>query len=406
MLGERVRNLNRDGDPVPYGQWVTFGTDLQTVSEYEPPDESWMDKWTWVSRDSKTTTDMVTPNWNKLRNSGAIVNNPFHSVHVKSRVSSPSTYTHIYKSGPYYYKRGGKWRFSVPGFLTLDENEIAAKRASCINLATTQAFAQINSEELLAYATLAESRKTVDSVVSMTRRAYSILRAAKRFNLSALKKELSPREVANRYMEARYAIRPLIYDVAGVISAFETERKTIRETYRGYCEDEVRTTDTAENFSDGETYSVSDFARETKWKCTVRSGVLCDADVTTASILGAPKVFEAAWELVPFSFIADWFANTGDWIAAHTPDVGVRQRASWASVYEEYTKSVAVKESRCTAAQFGGTSVSYSPPPMSYITTTATRERIVDPRMDMFPAMKMKLDMFKLTDLGIILRRL
>jgi hypothetical protein len=35
------------------------------------------------------------------------------------------------------------------------------------------------------------------------------------------------------------------------------------------------------------------------------------------------------WELVPWSFVVDWFVNVGDWIQAVTPNPSVTVKGSW-----------------------------------------------------------------------------
>lgn len=51
--------------------------------------------------------------------------------------------------------------------------------------------------------------------------------------------------------------------------------------------------------------------------------------------------FVTAWELVPFSFVVDWFANIGDWVLAQTSSItdGSQQR-----VFCESTKLESVEQ--------------------------------------------------------------
>lgn len=50
----------------------------------------------------------------------------------------------------------------------------------------------------------------------------------------------------------------------------------------------------------------------------------------------------AAWELVPFSFVVDWFTNVGQFIRGVTPKFGARELATWTSV--KRTKTVQVTQ--------------------------------------------------------------
>jgi len=49
-----------------------------------------------------------------------------------------------------------------------------------------------------------------------------------------------------------------------------------------------------------------------------------------------------AWELIPFSFVVDWFVNFGDYIQALTPKLGIKGLSSWTTVIKEtkVTRSV------------------------------------------------------------------
>lgn len=404
-MEDRIRDWNQDGPLVPSGSWGISSSVLANIQDYAPENDDYLTSLSWYKRDTKTTVDRVTPGWNRLKNEGRIVNNPFRSQHNQSDVSKPAAFSQLFKVGSTYTKKGGIWRQSVPAFISLDAETRASMRDQAINLATTSAHANINQEEILALCTIAESRKTVDSVVAISSKAYKIFRHVRRLNFRALRRELKPAELAQRWMEARYAIRPLAYDLKGIYDSFEKERKTIRKTYRGYNVQEWKDSDTLTDIANGFALSASTFKRESVYRVTARAGVLCDADVTYQSITGANKLFETAWELIPFSFVCDWFANVGDYIAAHTPDAGVRQLASWCSVVEEYDRSLSSVSTRSTAEDNGGVTLKHNIPPISYRNTELVRERIVDPQMSMFPSSKLTMDMFKLTDLGIMLRR-
>ena len=73
-------------------------------------------------------------------------------------------------------------------------------------------------------------------------------------------------------------------------------------------------------------------SRETK----VRAGVLYSNDIGFLSRWGvAPhSLTSSAWELVPYSFVVDWLANVGNYIAALTPKPGVNFLSSWVTTEE------------------------------------------------------------------------
>jgi hypothetical protein len=150
----------------------------------------------------------------------------------------------------------------------------------------------------------------------------------------ALVKQITPKDLADQYMEARYAIRPLYYEMKGYAAAFsyETGAALDRLTFRGHESDSKSVGDTIESpngtwFDGARRFFIE---RETVVNLDVRSGVLTQLETDSKlPAWGFTEVLESAWELVPYSFIIDWFLNVGNTIAAFTPDYGLRALASW-----------------------------------------------------------------------------
>jgi hypothetical protein len=281
----------------------------------------------------------------------------------------------------------------------------ASRKQACIDLATTQAFANIDVSEMLALATIAESRKSIDSMRAILIRAFKVARHVRKLDLRALRREFKPKELADRYMEARYAIRPLMYDAKGIAATINKNMSSVRRTYRGFSEDNVEVNDTAYNVDTSLWGTVADWSLKSTYEVSARAGILCDVSHSIATTLGTNQIFETAWELLPFSFIMDWFANTGDWIAAVTPNAGVKQRASWIVVREKSYQESILSASRSTASQNGyfGISCAFSP---AFVTVTESSvDRQTELSVPLLPSTRLRLDGYKLTDLGIILRK-
>jgi hypothetical protein len=111
-------------------------------------------------------------------------------------------------------------------------------------------------------------------------------------------------------------------------------------------------------------------------------------------------------ELLPWSFVVNWFVNVADYVAAHTPNAGVRQRASWVTVKETYTQTIQKGLSRSIVDTLGYKKVSLDLPPMDVRREELVLERIVDPALSTWPMVDLHLDMYKLTDLGIMMKKL
>ena len=70
------------------------------------------------------------------------------------------------------------------------------------------------------------------------------------------------------------------------------------------------------------------------------------------------NIAQTAWELIPYSFVIDWFANVGDWLLAHT-------HLTTPGVYSEYCYSIKKEINRDTFVRF------YNPPIQLQLTTSA-----------------------------------
>lgn len=418
----RVRNESQSLGTEPYWFYNRTGSLAHGLSPHEDPIV--IHGYPSLGSVTKTTSDMVTPNFRSRIEAGEVINNPFLTTTVTETRSPPMPslirYSDSRVGQRIWCGEHGVYHDRVTEVIGnrvfwpstwLDVPSTSGVRQAVIDLAVTQAHANIDTSEMLALATVAESRKTVESMAAILRRAYTIFKRVKRLQFVAtsrelqklaLKKELSPKELSDRYMELRYAIRPLVYDAIGVAKAFQKARGYERKTFRGYAEDSVAATPVS--VPDAAQPVRNTCLKTAEYNCSARAGVLCDVSITDLSVLGLDQLAETMWELTPFSFIADWFANTGDWIAAHTPNAGVTQRASWVTV-----KEVSTQTQTWTASwnlPVGMTGEILNLPSGVQKRETLCLERMVDPALSTFPSAKLRLDVFKLTDLGIILRKM
>lgn len=175
------------------------------------------------------------------------------------------------------------------------------------------AYSRVQEGEAEALTMLAESNKTFSYIANRLRNMGEILVKAKR----AVTK-LDTKAAADLWLEARYAIRPIIYDVEGVVNAINKDSLSVVQTFRA--------SDT-EHSSSTETYTAA--IDNTAYKVDVDYQLLerHNAGVYTRLRLDMPKIHtfgltnfaQTAWELVPFSFIIDWFVNISGFLASVNP---------------------------------------------------------------------------------------
>lgn len=270
-------------------------------------------------------------------------------------------------------------------------------------LAVTNAWAAVSAADLNAYASLGELSETISSLVSIFKRLIKIIKAIKRLDLKVLLGELKPKELADRYMEARYAIRPLIYETNAIIGLFnKSPKKPKRVTFRGSSTLIDSKQQTRNRVASSRlTHSVVDYI---SIEVTSSAGVLTSVDkISWPHLLGFTEPLEAAWELIPLSFVVDWFFNVGKTLAAWTPNIGFNTLGSWVT-----TRSTIFQTSVVTNSTYvlSGYYSKYIPHSAMIGKNQIIKTRRIDPRREVIPRLDIKLDLLKLIDLGIILKNL
>lgn len=378
---------------------------------------------------NKAMTDVVTPNYKKLQASGLIVNNPMtKTVTVETEIPMTLEYEwRILKLGctpareylaEIYIGDGQKnMQSAIPsGNRYLDVPVItSSKLESLKELAVTKAWSRVSTAEVSGLVTLAELNKTVAGLAKTLGRVFRIYKAIRKMQIKNLKKELSFKELQDVYLEARYGLRPLYYDIKGFAAVLNTEQHLGRQTFRG----KELHSETVQSSVPKLLVSSSaaagfgiyrNYERLSRIDISARAGVLTDITALSAiELMGLGQVAEAAWDLVPFSFIIDWFVNVGNTIASWTPDPGIKSLASWVTVQTVKTQmsnmGIVDTITPCTVLNTR-VEVPYVHVSGSSIKTVTTYERIKSPARTIIPNFSVKLDALKLLDLALILKNL
>lgn len=215
-----------------------------------------------------------------------------------------------------------------------------------------KAYAKMKASGVMSGETLLTLGQTVGMLRSPFRSATNILKQMlKRKNWNMLGKrntdDMIYRAIADAWLESRYGWKPIMMDIEHII----LNAHKVREQ----C-DLRRLVARAGASADG---NVNEFAAATpsftrsvnyvaSSKVRRSAGVLYDVKSRTTSdellaLLGlrpsdAPALI---WELTPWSFVADWFANVGEWIQAVTPVPGLTPLGHWETSVKEttFTKS-------------------------------------------------------------------
>jgi hypothetical protein len=125
-------------------------------------------------------------------------------------------------------------------------------------------------------------------------------------------------KVKDLWLEWRYAVLPLLLDVDNILQLIRgKERKTKART--GFTEDPISGSKIGRFGFDNWGFPKPYWNFRYETKATIHGGcgfrILSQND---ASPYGTSlhDVIEAGWELVPLSFVVDWFVDVGQWLAS------------------------------------------------------------------------------------------
>lgn len=383
--------------------------------------------------ETRTMTDVVTPGFHKMKAQGKIINNPMSSVYEKVHIPVLS----VYMDSTYNQEKAcNPTRFvhlsDMTTTGTVDMTRVCGSNlwlnipngddvTSLKDQAILKAWANIDRAEILATASFVEMNQTLSGLMYLFKKVHRILTAVKTKNAAFLrmkknsKNEFSAKELAEVYLNARYNLRPLYYDIKGIMSVWnKTLTKAQRQTFRSSMS--MTATD-----SDVVVYDwwglpnwkwPVNIHRAANKKVTVRAGVLTDCGpLSLHELIGGESLVETVWDLIPFSFIIDWFANVGDYISAWTPEMKIKPLASWIVTTIVTTQTSTVLGSGAYYTNNGDISEQAYVNASSVSPSTAERiviSKVREPEYSRptLPTFRFKLDPLKLLDLGLILRNI
>lgn len=189
--------------------------------------------------------------------------------------------------------------------------------------AVANLFERMRGSKFNLGVTMVEGKKTVALITDTASRILNAYRAVRkgRFTTAAdilfmdkpsrrarrtMKKEMSrgAKGLANNWLKYRYGVRPLIWDVYSGIEAYSAIAATRFDdiVYTGFNSD----SDSSSN-SNGSTTAVLQHSFSVKAQVQ-------GPDARIFSSVGLDNPALIAWELIPFSFMFDWFIPVGTWL--------------------------------------------------------------------------------------------
>lgn len=276
---------------------------------------------------SKTTIDVVTPDFHKRIARGEVINNPFQSWE-EAMVNSYTPHIIRKKTGSGTQIKTWKWDlgYSLPVLRSDLYCDISAAQAE----ASTEAAAKVEETTVDGNVEAGEARETMKM---FSLRTYNLKRELEKELKYANKRGYVPiahapmAVMTSNWLKYRYGIVPLLSLINDTL-VVGSRIRTRRETARGFATvvgDPVVETYTA----GGGFHDVTHTSTKT-WSSSIRAGILYEyRDFGNKYGFSLSKMPRALWELTTLSFVMDWFANTGEFISALTPRVNTVRRATW-----------------------------------------------------------------------------
>lgn len=246
----------------------------------------------------------------------------------------------------YLYKDGGTgingtdnvWNGRSPSglYADLDSTKVGLERLFALNRARSKFIAALGERVELGV-DFAERRQSLDMIAKRGGQLLRAISALRRGDVKGLfgalrssghtipRKRLTSRQrslirskkYGDLWLEFWFGWSPLVQDIYGAIEVLEAPVPLGRIKVSS-----------SHSFFDNYVFS-GPFTTDTSVKaCTVRAVVggsvsLSNSDLYLASRLGLTNPATWAWELIPFSFLVDWFVNVGEFLSSMTDTMGL-----------------------------------------------------------------------------------
>lgn len=162
----------------------------------------------------------------------------------------------------------------------------------------------------------AQGKQTVDMVVNAIHSiggAISDLKkgrfesAARRFGVNRRPSKLSEKDVAGRWLELQYGWLPLLSDVHEASKAYEALTSSSRKNTISVSVSRDKPFDSSTSLS---LFNCPGTIKE-RWRLVYEMS----EQMSAARSLGLTDPASVAWELIPYSFVVDWFIPIGDYLS-------------------------------------------------------------------------------------------
>lgn len=282
--------------------------------------------------------DVVTPNFYSRIKRGEVIVNPMNRVTTK-RSSSGTTGAYQAPASPctQVLSHSDGMRILHPNYLGLmGHARTDLDDSSGYHTAATAAWANVGSPDFDGSTFIAELgdllRLLANPIRGFQKAVQRAQKRAKRNHVTQRSRAASGAltvfdHISSGWLTYRYGIMPTVYDAEEFCEAIDKlADKPERFIARGRGNSGANRT-RVETGRAG--YWDLERVINTAIQVNYRAGILYEMDHKSSFGLRWSDVPGAAWEVVPFSFVVDWFTNVGDFVRAITPKPGVNVLGKW-----------------------------------------------------------------------------
>lgn len=266
--------------------------------------------------DSQTTvSQQVWGGWTRMRKSDGVV-----------ETVVPAQY-------PYYASTIRDWHFA-----RYSDAGVDALISAMVNETTLKALVKTADVKSNLLVSLKEAAKTSDLILDTADRLFKAYRSFRRGNFRDVARhlDLNLRTVHNNWLAYKYGWTPLLLEVKGAAEFLAQQSVGRRSSF---------TVSASELDSYAEEWVVPDTIVGGPWNQTdtltgeVRVRVKLWLELTSPHFsatqqLGITNPLLYAWEVIPFSFVFDWFISVGDYLTGLTALNGVNVKKAMVSIAE------------------------------------------------------------------------
>jgi len=217
------------------------------------------------------------------------------------------------------------WARTITGPSVIGSAAVAAQNAAYAklisNLGDSPQLAVNYAERHQALGAIATRAKQIAAVVVALRRG-DVSRACRLLGIQRPKGlRSSLRDWAGIFLELHFGWVPLVQDIGNAIEVLQGPIKNLRITGVGHAKSDLGMSTYGQTWEKG--YHWTSAVEELR--CFMIADFIVDnPNLRLASQMGFINPLTVAWELVPFSFVLDWFANVGACLASFTDFTGLQ----------------------------------------------------------------------------------